>query len=109
MTENENQTNPNKSPGSKTLKDIVNTPFKKAMFIVQLISYVFILGSPLIGGAIGGILGMPAKKIGILILVIFITGEVLFYGSLFFLGKELMLVVKEKAKTWFNRKKDKQV
>ena len=94
------------NPRSKTLKDIVNTPFKRAMFIVQLVSYVLIVGSPAIGGAIGAILGMPAKKIGLLILVIFIIGEVLFYGSLIFLGKELVLVVREKAGNWFKRKRD---
>ena len=102
MEERENQANNASQP--KTLKDIVNTPFKKAMFIVQLISYVFILGSPVIGGAIGKILELNGKKIGALIFAIFIVGEVLFYGSLFFLGKELILVVKDKAKGWFKQK-----
>jgi len=106
MQHQDNQSNTN--PRSKTLKDIVNTPFKRAMFIVQLLSYVLIVGSPAIGGAIGAILEMPAKKIGLLILVIFIIGEVLFYASLFFLGKELILIVREKAGTWFKRKRDKK-
>lgn len=105
MTDTENQTNT--SSGSKTLKDIVNTPFKKAMFIVQLISYVLILGSPLIGGVIGRMLDLNTKNIGVLIFVIFIVGEVLFYGSLFFLGKELILIVKEKARGWFKKKNKK--
>jgi hypothetical protein len=37
----------------KTLKDLVNTPFKKAMFVVQIISYILIVGSPVIGAIIG--------------------------------------------------------
>ena len=28
----------------RTLKGVINTPFKKAMFIVQIISYVLIVG-----------------------------------------------------------------
>jgi hypothetical protein len=87
---------------TRTIKDIVNTPFKKAMFFVQILSYILIMGSPIIGGAIGSVLDLDVKKKAGLILVIFIIGEVLFYGSLFFLGKELLLVLKSKAKKWFS-------
>lgn len=89
----------------RTLKDLINTPFKKAMFVVQIISYVLIVGSPFIGGAIGGLLGLKASRIGGLILGIFIAGEVLFYGSLIFLGKEVVLLIRDKMKRWFKRKK----
>ena len=99
----EKQNNPQENIPPRTLKDIVNTPFKKAMFVVQLISYVLIVGSPLIGGAIGGLLGLKAAKIGGLILGIFIAGEVLFYGSLVFLGKEVVLLIRDKTKVWFKR------
>lgn len=75
------------------------------MLIVQLVSYVLIVGSPLIGGAIGGILGMKASRIGGLILGIFIAGEVLFYGSLIFLGKEIVLVIRDILRSKFRRKK----
>ena len=68
------------------------------MFIIQLISYVLIVGSPLIGGAIGGILGLKASRIGGLVFGIFLAGEVLFYGSLFFLGKEVVLLIRDKLK-----------
>jgi hypothetical protein len=88
----------------RTLKNLVNTPFKKAMFVVQIISYVLIVGSPFIGGAIGGLLGLKAAKIGGLILGIFIAGEVLFYGSLAFLGKEVVLLLRDKMKVWFKRR-----
>ena len=91
-------------PKARTLKGLINTPFKKAMFGVQLLSYVLIVGSPLIGGAIGGILGLKASKIGGLIFGIFLTGEVLFYGSLVFLGKEVVLLLRDKMKGWFKRK-----
>lgn len=91
----------------RTLKDLINTPFKKAMFIVQLISYVLIVGSPLIGGAIGGILGLKASVIGGLILGIFIAGEVLFYGSLIFLGKEVVLLIRDRTKAWFKKRRGK--
>jgi hypothetical protein len=89
----------------RTIRDLVNTPFKKAMFAVQILSYILIVGSPLIGGAIGGILGMKATRIGGLILAIFITGEVLFYGSLIFLGKELVLLIRDQVKRWFRKRK----
>lgn len=87
------------------LKSLVNTPWKKAMLIVQVLSYILIVGSPLIGGAIGGILGLKASKIGGLILGIFITGEVLFYGSLAFLGKEIIMLIRDVIRSKFKRGK----
>ena len=92
-------------PRVRTIKDLINTPFKKVMFIVQILSYVLIVGSPFIGGAVGGLLGMKAAKIGGLIFGIFLAGEVLFYGSLAFLGKELVLLLRDKLKAFFKRKK----
>ena len=89
----------------RSIRDLVNTPFKKAMFAVQILSYVLIVGSPVIGGAIGGILGMKASRIGGLILAIFIAGEVLFYGSLIFLGKELVLLIRDNMKRWFRKRR----
>ena len=89
---------------TRRVKDLVNTPFKKAMFVIQIISYVLIVGSPVIGGAIGGLLGLKASKIGGLIFGIFLAGEVLFYGSLAFLGKELLLLIRDKVKVWFRRR-----
>lgn len=74
------------------------------MLVVQVISYVLIVGSPFIGGAIGGSLGLKASRTGGLILGIFIAGEVLFYGSLAFLGKEVVLLLRDKMKGWFKRK-----
>ena len=92
-------------PRARTIKDLISTPFKKAMLIVQILSYVLIVGSPLIGGAVGGLLGMKASKIGGLIFGIFLSGEVLFYGSLAFLGKEVVLLLRDKLKAFFKRKK----
>ncbi len=92
------------SPRVRTIKDLANTPFKKAMLVVQLISYVLIVGSPLIGGAIGRSLELKAAQTGGVILGIFIAGEVLFYASLAFLGKELVLLLRDKMKHWFKRK-----
>ena len=88
----------------RTIKDLANTPFKRAMLVVQVISYVLIVGSPLIGGALGRSLGLKAKQTGGVILGIFIAGEVLFYGSLTFLGKEVVLLIRDKMKGWFKRK-----
>lgn len=99
----------NQEKQTRTIKALVNTPFKRTMFVVQLISYVLIVGSPLIGGAIGGLIGLKATKIGGLILAVFITGEVLFYGSLAFLGKEVVLLIRDNLKVWFKRKKRKSV
>ena len=89
----------------RTIKDLVNTPFKKAMFIVQILSYVLILGSPFLGALIGSWLGLGTGAKGGLILGIFIAGEVLFYGSLAFLGKEIVLLLKDKFRSWFKRQK----
>mgnify|MGYP001813156522 FL=1 len=91
--------------GGRTIRDLANTPFKKAMLIVQLVSYVLIVGSPLIGGFIGRSLGLKASQTGGLILGVFIAGEVLFYGSLAFLGKEVVLLIRDKMKGWFKRQK----
>jgi hypothetical protein len=96
-----------KEKNKRTLKDLVNTPFKKAMFGVQLLSYVLIPGSPFIGGIIGKAIRLTTAQTGGLILGIFILGEVLFYGSLFFLGKEVLLIVKDSFKQWFSKFKKK--
>lgn len=84
----------------RTLKNLLNTPFKKTMFGIQLLSYVLIPGSPLIGGLIGKALQLTTAQSGGIILGVFILGEVLFYGSLFFLGKEVVLIVKDNIKHW---------
>ncbi len=77
------------------------------MLVVQITSYVLIVGSPFIGGAIGGALKLNAAKTGGLILGIFLTGEILFYGSLAFLGKEVVLIVKDRVKRWFKKIRSK--
>jgi hypothetical protein len=92
------------SSEERTIRDLVNTPFKKVMFAIQILSYVLIVGSPVIGGAIGGMLGMKASRTGGLILAIFIAGEVLFYGTLIFLGRELVLLIRDKVRKRFRRK-----
>ena len=89
---------------ARTIKDLANTPFKKAMLVVQLISYVLIVGSPVIGGFVGRTLGFTTGQTAGTILGIFIAGEVLFYGSLAFLGKEVVLLMRDKMKGWFKRK-----
>ena len=99
----EQDTNNIGSPRVRTIRDLANTPFKKAMLVVQLISYVLIVGSPIIGAAIGRSLGLKAGQTGGVILGIFIAGEVLFYTSLAFLGKELVLLLRDKIKLWFKR------
>lgn len=93
----------------KTIKDLVNTPFKKAMFGIQILSYILIPGSPVIGGAIGKILQLKASHTAGLILGIFIAGEILFYGSLAFLGREIILILRKRFRNWFRRKKQKPV
>lgn len=92
------------NPKPRTIKSLVNTPFKKVMFGIQILSYVLIVGSPLIGAGIGAALGLKAGKTAGVVLGVFIAGEVLFYGSLIFLGKEIVLLVRDKAKGWFKKK-----
>lgn len=101
LLEKENHTVPQER--TRTIKDLANTPFKRAMLAVQIVSYVLIVGSPFIGASIGGLMGLNAKKIGGLILAIFIAGEILFYGSLAFLGKEVVLLIRDKIKRWFKK------
>lgn len=88
----------------RRLKDLVNTPFKKVMLVLQITSYFLIVGSPVIGGAIGKILHLKAGKTAGVILAVFIIGEVLFYGTLLFLGKEVVLLIRTKIKKRFRRK-----
>ena len=102
MTEQER--NDQGATRARTIRDLANTPFNRAMLVVQIISYVLIVGSPIIGGAIGRSLGLKAAQTGGLILGIFIAGEVLFYGSLAFLGKEVVLLIRDKIKGWFKRR-----
>ena len=97
--------NSEQSPRVRTIRDLANTPFKRAMLVVQVLSYVLIVGSPLIGGAIGRSLGLKAAQTGGVILGVFIAGEVLFYGSLAFLGTEVVLLIRDKMKGWFKRRK----
>ena len=94
---------------ARTIRDLANTPFKRAMLVVQIASYVLIVGSPLIGGAIGRLLGLKATQTGGVILGIFIAGEVLFYASLAFLGKEVVMLIRNKMKGWFKRRKRSNV
>ncbi|RLD95018.1 MAG: hypothetical protein DRJ29_04175 [Bacteroidetes bacterium] len=98
-------TNSDQTPKVRTIRDLANTPFKRAMLGVQVLSYVLIVGSPLIGGAIGRSLGLKAAQTGGIILGVFIAGEVLFYASLAFLGKEVVLLIRDKMKGWFKRRK----
>lgn len=95
--------NENNTPKKRAIGDLINTPFKKAMFAVQLISYILIVGSPLIGGVIGNYFSFTTAKIGGIIFGIFICGEILFYGSLFFLGKEIVMLVKDKFMKHFKK------
>ena len=96
---------PSDEPKARSLKSLANTPWKRAMLIVQLVRYILIVGSPLIGGAVGGLMGLKASKTGGLIFGIFLAGEVLFYGSLAFLGKELVLVLRDLIRAKFKRRK----
>jgi hypothetical protein len=87
----------------RTIKSLVNTPLKKVMFGIQILSYFLIVGSPVIGGVIGNFFDLKTGQTAGVILGVFIAGEVLFYGSLVFLGKELVLLVRDKVKDWFGR------
>lgn len=105
MTENSNTINQSgpDQPQKRTIKSLVNTPLKKVMFGIQILSYFLIVGSPVIGAVIGNILDLKTGQTAGVILGVFIAGEVLFYGSLIFLGKELVLLVRDKVKDWFGR------
>jgi len=99
------QTIDHKKPQQKrTLKNLVNTPLKRFMFGIQILSYLLILGSPVIGGVLGKALLMKPGATAGLILGVFIAGEVLFYGSLAFLGRELLLLIRDRFKRLFSGK-----
>lgn len=99
------ENNPVMQKPVRSIRDLVNSPFKKIMFGVQILSYLLILGSPLIGGALARFLDLNGKQTAGMIFGVFIAGEILFYGSLFFLGKELILILRDKAKGWFRKRK----
>ncbi|MEZ5071594.1 MAG: hypothetical protein R2751_11655 [Bacteroidales bacterium] len=89
----------------RSIRDLVNTPFKRVVFALQILSYFLIVGSPLIGGFAGRALGLNTGRTAGLVLGVFIAGEVLFYGTLAILGKELVLILRDTFKAWFRRKK----
>lgn len=89
----------------RTLKSLVNTPLKRVMFGIQILSYVLIVGSPAIGGLVGKMLELKTGATAGVILGVFIAGEILFYGSLAFLGKELLLLLKDRVSGMFKRKR----
>jgi len=97
----------NKKSSPSSLKDLVSTPFKKSMFIVQILSYFLIVGSPFIGGGIGKMLELKTATTAGVIFAVFLIGEILFYGSLAFLGKEVVLLLRNKMKSWFKKRKSK--
>jgi len=90
---------------NRTIRDLVNTPFKKSMFAVQMLSWLLIPGSPVIGAAIGRALDLSKGGTAGVILAVFILGEVLFYASLAFLGKELLLILRDRFRLRFRRKR----
>lgn len=101
----ENQINNNINIDNKSLKTIVNTPFKKFIFIFQILSWGLIVGSPFIGTLIGKILDLKTAAIAGIAFAVFIAGEILFYVTLAFLGKELILLIKNKFKIWLAKLK----
>ena len=107
MTKNNSLSDPKvkKNTGQRTLGGLVNTPIKKIMFGVQILSYFLIVGSPAIGGITGNVLNLKTGQTAAVILGIFITGEILFYGSLAFLGKEIVLFLRDKFRSWFRLEK----
>lgn len=78
------------------------------MFGVQILSYILIVGSPAIGGFIGKVLELTKGQTAGVIFGVFIAGEVLFYGSLAFLGKELILLLKDRFRSWFSVRKKRR-
>jgi hypothetical protein len=103
-------TSPSEGPiEPRTIKSLINTPLKRVMLVIQIVSYVLIPGSPIIGGAIGGILKLTAAQSGGVILGVFILGEIMFYLSLAFLGKEIVLLIRDKIKSWFKKKKTDEI
>jgi len=92
-------------PQKRSIRTLVNTPLKRLMFGIQILSYVLIVGSPALGGLLGKMLELKPGATAGLILGIFIAGEILFYGSLAFLGKELILLLKDWMKGLFKRRR----
>jgi len=95
--------NENPTPPRKSLRNLVNTPFKKVVFGVQILSYVLILTSPAIGGVLGSMLNLTKAQTAVAILGVFVAGEILFYSSLAFLGKELIVILKDMFRRRFRK------
>ena len=94
--------------GRERIRAMVNTPFKKVMFGLQILSYFLIVGSPVIGGAIAKVLDLSGGRTAAVILGVFIAGEVLFYGTLAFLGKGLVLLIRDLVNAWFQKRKQRK-
>ena len=88
-----------------TIKDLINTPVKKAALVLFVLGNIAMVGSPAIGGAIGGWLGMSAGEIASLVFGVFIAAEVVIWGSIFIMGKAAAGLVKSKIVKIFKRKK----
>ena len=55
------ENNTEQAPRTRSIRDIVNSPLKKVMFGIQLLSYVLIVGSPFIGAGVGRFLDLKTN------------------------------------------------
>jgi len=90
---------------TRTLRDLVKTPLKKTMFVIQILSYLLILGSPVIGAVLGKTFNLSTGQTAGMILGVFIAGEILFYASLAFIGKEMILFLRDRILRFFRSRK----
>ncbi|MFH0263438.1 hypothetical protein [Vibrio barjaei] len=95
------------STNAPQLKDLVNTPWKKIVFIGLICSQLLIFGFLPIAAAIGGILELTALQIGSLGGSLWALGEVLFFSSIVILGKPVFNILKTKVLAFFSRKQAK--
>ncbi|MGF1750091.1 MULTISPECIES: hypothetical protein [Vibrio] len=87
-----------------TIKDLVNTPVKKAALILFVLSNITMVGSPAIGGTIGSMLDMTAGEIASLVFAVFVVSEVFIWTTILVMGKAAAGLVKSKIVKIFKKK-----
>ncbi|GLP96063.1 hypothetical protein [Paraferrimonas sedimenticola] len=87
-----------------TLKDIANTPFKKLVMALCILGCVAPLWGPLVGVAMAA-MGFSAAMSASVATACVVGGEIMFFGGVLILGKSVGILIKQKMKAVFSRKK----
>ncbi|GAL17931.1 hypothetical protein JCM19235_6484 [Vibrio maritimus] len=88
-----------------TIKDLVNTPLKKAALLMFILTNIGMVAVPAALAAYGGALGWSAGEVASASGIGFAVNEVVLIASALLLGKPIVALVKSKIKNRFGKKK----